>query len=87
MILVASDGLTPVASLCRETFVACEANTATNELTVVLHHQININPYDYGDHVYKVNLNLNRKHYETFRYWEPCPLHEYANPARIIVQR
>ncbi|HDM8242908.1 TPA: hypothetical protein P0E24_001979 [Vibrio campbellii] len=87
MILVASDGLTPVASLCRETFVACEANTMTNKLTVVLHHQINMNQYDYGDHVYTVNLDLNRKQYEIFRDWEPCPLHEHANPAEIIVQR
>ena len=87
MLLLANDGLTPVVSLCRETFVACKANVATNELEVVLHHQIYANPYDYGDHHYTVNLKINRKQYEIFRDWKSCPLHEYANPAQIIVER
>lgn len=87
MILVASDGHTPIASLCKETYVACVVDTVSNKLKVILHHQINVNPRDYGDHVYTVDLNLNRRQYEAFRNWIPCPLHEYANLAHILVER
>lgn len=87
MVLVANDGATPVTTLCRETFVACRVNVTTNELNVILHHQINANPCDYGDHVYKVDLDLNLKLYQSFRHWEPCPLHEFANTAHILIQR
>ena len=89
MALIARTGhtITPVVTLCRETFVACNAHIETNELTVILHHQINANPYEYGDHVYKVCLDLNRKQFETFRHWKPCPLNKYANPGQILVTR
>ena len=87
MTLVESDGVTVVMTLCKETYVACGVDRINNKLKVILHHQINANPYNYGDHTYIVDLDKNEKQFNVFKHWAPCPLNEYTNVSFILVNR
>ena len=75
--LVSDNGIDPVVTLSKETYVTSKINRENNKLTVILHHRVNNTPF-YRDHKYTVNLEMNVKQYNIFCHWSPCPIHENA---------